>query len=165
VGGAVQTTGADGIARVGRWTLGTAPGTNTLEASAGSLEGSPVVFTAEGLGSGSTVDRLVFLVPPGDVSVNQTFHVEVALVDDGGRVVPLSGILVYVALFKEGNQTPSNGFLRGDRFEDSDDGVARYELGVLQEGRYRLRVLTDDLPEFGPGGPEPYLFSEVFEVD
>jgi hypothetical protein len=165
VSGAAQTTNADGIARVGAWTLGATPGTNTLEATAGALVGSPVAFTAEGTGTGTGVDRLVFLVPPGDVSENETFHVEVALVDAAGDPVPLSGILIYVALIREGHDTPSNGFLRGGRFQSTEDGVAAYDLAVLREGRYRLRALTDDLPDFGPGGPEPYLFSGVFEVD
>jgi hypothetical protein len=124
-----------------------------------------VAFTAEGTGTGTGVDRLVFLVPPGDVSENETFHVEVALVDAAGDPVPLSGIPIYVALIREGHDTPSNGFLRGGRFQSTEDGVAAYDLAVLREGRYRLRALTDDLPDFGPGGPEPYLFSGVFEVD
>ena len=165
VSGAAQTTNTDGIARVGAWTLGATPGTNTLEASAGALAGSPVVFTAEGTGTGTRVDRLVFLVPPGDVSANETFHVEVALVDAAGDLVPLSGIVIYVALIREGQDTPSNGFLRGGRFQSTEDGVAAFDLAVLRDGRYRLRALTDDLPDFGPGGPEPHLFSGVFEVD
>ena len=164
VSGDTQTTGGDGVARVGGWTLGTTPGTNTLEARAGSLPGSPVTFTAEGVGTGSEVDRLVYLLPPGDVSNGETFRVEVALVDAVGNVVPLSGILIYVALIQEGRDTPSNGFLLGERFENTAGGVASFDLAVVREGRYRLRALTDDLPEFGPGGPEPHLFSEVFEV-
>ena len=28
----------------------------------------------------------------------------------------------------------------------------------------RLRALTDDLPELGPHGPEPYLYSDFFEI-
>jgi hypothetical protein len=162
---AAQTTNGDGIARVGGWTLGATPGTNTLEATAGGLVGSPVVFTAEGTGTGAGVDRLVFLVSPGDVSVSETFHVEAALVDAAGDVVPLSGIVIYVALIRDGEDTPSNGFLRGDRFQATENGVADFDLAVLREGRYRLRALTDDLPEFGPGGPEPHLFSGVFEVE
>jgi adhesin/invasin len=42
--GATVFTDAQGIARVGSWTLGTATGANTLTATAGSL--SPVIFTA-----------------------------------------------------------------------------------------------------------------------
>jgi hypothetical protein len=47
--GASQITGLDGTATVGSWTLGPAPGTNTLTASATGLAGSPLTFTAIGL--------------------------------------------------------------------------------------------------------------------
>lgn len=165
VEGAAQTTGSDGIARVGGWTLGSAPGTNTLEARAGSLAGSPVVFTAEGTGSAPGVDRLVFRVPPRDVEENETFRVEVALVDAAGNLVPLSGIFIYLGLFPEGSATPTNDHLEGERFENTVNGIAVLDLQVSREGRYRLRALTDDLPELGPHGPEPYLFSDLFRVD
>jgi hypothetical protein len=44
--GATAVTDTSGVARVGSWTLGTAPGTNLLMASLGTL--TPVVFTATG---------------------------------------------------------------------------------------------------------------------
>jgi adhesin/invasin len=46
--GASQTTGANGVATVGSWTLGPAVGSNTLRATAAGLTGSPVTFTAVG---------------------------------------------------------------------------------------------------------------------
>jgi hypothetical protein len=165
VSGATQTTGADGIAAVDEWTLGDAPGVNTLEARAGSLQGSPVTFTAEGTAPEPEVDRLVFLTPPRDVGVNETFRVEVALVDAEGDVVPLSGIFIYVGLFKEHEDNPTNDLLNGERFENTEDGIAAFDLRIERSGRYRLRALTDDLPELGPHGPEPWLYSEVFEVE
>jgi adhesin/invasin len=48
VSGATQTTGADGVARVGSWTLGTAAGSNTVTATATGISGSPLSFTATG---------------------------------------------------------------------------------------------------------------------
>ena len=110
------------------------------------------------------MDRLVFLTPPQDAAVNETMRVEVALVDVDGDVVPLSGIFVYLGLFEEGHDSPSNDILTGERFENTEVGVAAFDLGIDRPGRYRLRALTDDLPEIGPHGPEPYLFSEVFEI-
>jgi hypothetical protein len=167
VSGSAQTTGADGIARVGGWTLGDTPGANTLEARAGSLAGSPVIFTAEGTENEPEreVDRLVFRTPPRDSEVNQRFRVEVALVDADGDVVPLSEIFVYLGLFREGEDSPTNDLLSGERFENTEEGIAVFDLAVERPGRYRLRALTDDLPELGPHGPQPYLFSQVFEVD
>ena len=44
---AIRTTGADGIATVGSWTLGTVATTNTVTATAESL--SPVTFSATAL--------------------------------------------------------------------------------------------------------------------
>ena len=161
----VRLTNADGIARVGGWILGADPGTNRLEASGEGLVGSPVQFTAEGTGSGP-VDRLVFQVEPGDADVRERFRVEVALVDEDGDVVPLSGIVIYLALFRGDNDVPSNSLLIGDRFGETENGVAVFDdIGVTRAGTYRLRALTDDLPEHGPQGPEPHLFSRQFVVD
>ncbi len=85
--------------------------------------------------------------------------------DAGGNVVPLSGIFIYLGLFRDGADTPSNDDLGGERFANTADGIAVLNLSVQREGSYRLRALTDDLPELGPHGPEPYLFSRLFEVE
>ena len=162
-----RITDTDGIARVGSWTLGEAAGTNTLEARAGSLAGSPVVFTAEATEDDpeSGVDRLVYRTPPHDTEVDERFRVEVALVDAQGDVVPLSGIFIYIGLFQAGASAPTNDLLSGERFENTEDGIAVFDISVERPGRYRLRALTDDLPEYGQGGPQPYLYSEVFEIE
>ena len=165
VDGSVQVTNAEGIARVGAWVLGPVPGTNRLEASGDGLSGSPVVFTAAGSGS-SGVDRMEFVVQPTDVRERERFRVEVALVDEAGDLVPLPGIVVYLGLFRGDNDVPSNSLLLGDRFRETEGGVAVFDdVGVTREGVYRLRALTDDLPEHGPAGPRPALFSRQFEVD
>ena len=160
VSGAVRTTDSDGIARVGDWTLGPAPGTNVLEAQAGSLQGSPVVFTAVATAAGA-VDRFVFRVQPRDVDEDEPFTVEVALVDADGSVVPLSGVLVYLGLFRDGRDTPSNRDLDGERFRETREGVAVFSgLRVTEDGDdYRLRALSDDFPGVGP------TFSDPFDVD
>jgi adhesin/invasin len=44
--GGSAVTNANGIATVGSWVMGTATGPNTLAATAGSLQGSPAIFTA-----------------------------------------------------------------------------------------------------------------------
>ncbi|MBL8987578.1 MAG: Ig-like domain-containing protein [Gemmatimonadetes bacterium] len=48
VTGAVQQSGSDGVARVGSWTLGPAPGANTVVGAVqvGGIAGNPVTFTA-----------------------------------------------------------------------------------------------------------------------
>jgi Putative Ig domain len=51
--GAAQTTGTNGIATVGSWTLGTTAGANTLTATAAGsgITGNPVTFTASATGA------------------------------------------------------------------------------------------------------------------
>ena len=166
VKGPAQLTNSEGIARVGEWVLGLEPGLNRLEASAEGASGSPVVFTAEGTAS-SGVDRMAFVVrPPEDLEARERFRVEVALLDEDGNLVPLTGIVVYLGLFRDGSDVPSNSLLLGDRFRATEGGVAVFDdLGVTQRGRFRLRALTDDLPDHRPHGPQPALFSDQFEVD
>src|SRR5829696_4688302 len=162
--GATQTTDSNGVARVGSWTLAT--GVNTLEARVESAQGSPVVFTARGVSGETRVNRLIFLTPPPrEVRVNEAFTVRVALVDERGDIVPLSGIFTYIGLFEEGREPPNNTRLYGERFENTDNGVAAFNnIKVTAKGTYRLRALTDDLPALGPHGPEPWLYSDWFEV-
>jgi hypothetical protein len=112
------------------------------------------------------VDHFAFRLQPHDVHEDERFLVEVALSDADGNVVPLNGILMYVGLFVEGGDVPVNKRLLGNRFRATEDGVAVFDdLGVTKEGRYQLRVLSDQLPELGPHGPEPYLFSLPFNVE
>lgn len=60
VTGAIQTTNAQGVAQVGKWTLGATAGTNTLTATAsGAIAGSPQTFTASGSAPGYTVELRV----------------------------------------------------------------------------------------------------------
>lgn len=56
--GAESVTDAFGIARVGGWRLGPAPGQNTLLATAGGLTGSPVVFGATGVAAAASAMTL-----------------------------------------------------------------------------------------------------------
>jgi hypothetical protein len=158
-----QTTGSDGIARVGAWTLGI-PGPNTIEARAGSL--SPVVFHGTAL-SRAAVDRFVIVKQPEGVRVNESQAIQVAMVNAAGNVVPISGIEIYLGLFRRGDDgqySAHNDLLVGDRFATTENGVATFQLGVMKVGTYKFRALSDDLPEVGPHGPEPFLFSESFNV-
>jgi hypothetical protein len=143
----------------------TVPGEKTVSATVdGSVVLSQTARVTVTPAPAARIDRLVYLVPPGDVDENERFSVEVALVDEDGTVVPLSGVFIYVGLFPEGSASPNNTLLRRERFENTEDGVAVFDLSITRKGRYRLRALTDDLPELGPHGPEPWLYSEVFEV-
>jgi hypothetical protein len=78
--------------------------------------------------------------------------------------VPLSGIQIYVGVFRAGNDVPSNSVLVGNRFKDTENGVAVFNLSITERDRYRMRALTDELPQLGPHGPEPWLYSGFFNV-
>jgi adhesin/invasin len=72
VGAAIVTTGADGIAAVGGWTLGTTAGTNTLTAQVEGLElaGSPATFTAVGVAGPLSADQSTVSVAPGTITAS-----------------------------------------------------------------------------------------------
>jgi adhesin/invasin len=168
VSGASQTTDANGVARVGSWTLGSSAGQNTLEARAGSLTGSPVVFNATATAPQpppptAAPDHFVFTVQPHDVNEKQFFTVQVAIMDASGNVVPLDGTEIYIGLLEIGEDHPLNGHLMGDRFEDTQGGMSTFNLAVDRKGTYHLLARSDYLPKnLGPYGPE--LFSNTFQV-
>jgi hypothetical protein len=161
VDGADQTTDSDGVARVGGWVLGPATGLNTLEARADSVQGSPVIFAAQGTASSSAVDHFVFQIQPQeDLDKDQALSMQVALADAAGNVVPLNGVVIYVELFREGEDHPSNTRVVGDRFRETQNGAAVFDLRVTKDDDdYRFRALSDDLPQLGP------VFSRAFDVD
>lgn len=158
-------TGSDGVAT---GTLrSTVPGTKDVTATVNGsiLINQTVQVSVAQAPPTAEPHHFVFRVQPRDVEEDEQFTVEVALVDAGGNVVPLSGIEIYLGLFQEGNDTPSNSLLSGDRFRDTENGVAVFTLRVTREGRYRFRALSDELPALGPNGPEPFLVSDRFVVD
>jgi hypothetical protein len=156
-------TGPDGVA-IGAF-KSTVPGTKDVVAM---VNGSVLLNQSAQIAVTTPVPpavrHWVFLVQPRDVEEDETFTVELQLVDSEGNLVPLSGKEIYLGLFPEAKKGPSNKLMEGDRFRDTVNGVARFTLRVTREGRYRLRALSDDFPELGPHGPEPYLFSNWFTV-
>jgi adhesin/invasin len=157
-------TGADG--RAPGTLTGTAPGAIVVMATVNGVvhvtQTAQVTVTDA---TAPTVDHFAFrLQPPHDVRVGEQIRLEVALVDASGNVVPLTGILMYLGLFPDGSDVPTNSRLVGNRFVATENGVALFNLAVNTAGSYRFRALTDQLPELGPHGPEPYLFSLPFGV-
>jgi len=87
----------------------------------------------------------------------------VAILDANGNVVPLNGTQIYLGLFRAGADVPNNAVLAGDRFVDTRNGVATFDLYVKDSGTFRFLARSDYLPKnLGPNGPE--LFSNTFEV-
>jgi adhesin/invasin len=89
VAGGAVTTGTDGIARVGSWTLGTTVGANTLTATSPGLTGSPVTFSANGVAG------------TGAIAVNAGNN-QTATVNTAVAIAPS-------VIIKDGNNNPING--------------------------------------------------------
>jgi invasin-like protein/Big-like domain-containing protein len=139
-------------------------GTKVITATVGgSLELHETAEVTAVAASGG-VHHFVFRVQPHDVKVGEWFDMEVAMVDQAGSLVPLSGIEIYAGLFLKGYDVGFNVRMLGDRFRDTENGVAVFRLAISRKGRYRFRALSDELPSLGPHGPEPYLFSKWFDV-
>jgi hypothetical protein len=87
--------------------------------------------------------------------------VQVSILDANGDVVPITGTVLRLGLFREGQPQPSNNRLDGVRERATVNGVAVFsDLRVNDDDdNYRLRVLADALPEIAP------LFSDFFDVD
>jgi len=118
VTGATVTTGSDGVAAVGSWTLGTTAGANTLTATAAGITGSPVTFTVTGsAGAPKTVTK-----QPGTDNQNANAGEAVAVkpavkvVDQFGN--PVAGVTVTFAIATGG------GTVAGGSATTGADGVA-----------------------------------------
>lgn len=115
VSGATQTTGADGIATVGSWTLGT-PGTNVLTASAETTSGSPLQFVA------TSKDRLVLVrTTPTGLSA----HIGTAVDTPPG--IQISGFFSQAPIAGETvtfTVTTGNGSVTGAVVTTNSQGVA-----------------------------------------
>ena len=133
--GAQQTTGSDGIAMVESWSLGSSPGTNTVEATSGGLAGSPVLFsaTATPLATAVTVEvhnDFFRSVRNGSVSGSDLFEYAVDTIAAGGTVT-------WVWMGQNHNVTPS---FSGSSLSGNQD--APYTLGPITfstPGRYEYR--------------------------
>ena len=73
VSGASATTGPDGVATVGSWTLGGHAGLNTLTATVGvgGVSGNPVTFTATAVPGAPSADRSTVSAAPATIAASQ----------------------------------------------------------------------------------------------
>ncbi len=90
VTGNVAVSDANGLATLGSWTLGVVPGTNTLDATSGTLTGSPLTFTATGTLDSST--ELAVATASGEQSLTAahsrpTFRAPVGALPTVSRVI------------------------------------------------------------------------------
>jgi hypothetical protein len=84
-------------------------------------------------------DHFEFRVQPHDVRIGEWCRIEVAILDASGNVVPLDGTQVYVGLWREGDDHPSNQWPAGDRFVYTINGIAVFDLYVSDKGTYRFK--------------------------
>lgn len=91
VTGAVATSGADGVARVGAWTLGTAAGANGLRAVASGVPGA-VDFTATG--TPGPADRCTVTAEDYTPAAGAEVGVQAVLTDRYGNPVGAGGVSV-----------------------------------------------------------------------
>jgi len=94
VADAQATTGADGVATAGRWTLGDAAGQNTLTATIGAdnVSGNPVTFTATGTPGSASAAKSSVGVAPATILASSGTSISVITVvvrDAGGN--PIAG--------------------------------------------------------------------------
>jgi hypothetical protein len=103
-------------------------------------------------------DHLEFLVQPSDTEEDELISpaVEVAIVDQQGTVMPLSGVEIEIELIRDQDQTSKE--LEGDRTRDTEDGIAVFpDLEVDREDDgYRLRASAPGLPELGSVESSPF---------
>jgi Bacterial Ig-like domain (group 1) len=108
-----------------------------------------------------TADRLVFLVQPTGTEEDEIISpaVAVAIVDNDGDVVPLSGVEIRLELIREKGETSDE--LEGDTTQITDDGVAVFpDLRVDRDDEhYRLRATAPGRPDLGS------VDSETFDVE
>jgi hypothetical protein len=105
-------------------------------------------------------DRLVFLEQPTDTEEDEIMSpVSVAIVDDEGDVVPLSGIEIRLELIREKGEGSDD--LEGVSTRVTADGVAVFpDLRVdHEEEHYRLRATAPARPELGS------VDSENFDIE
>jgi hypothetical protein len=108
-----------------------------------------------------TPDRLVFQVQPIDTEEDETISpaVAVAIVDDDGDVVTLSGVEIHLELIQESGERSDE--LEGTLSQLTDDGVAVFpDLRVDRDDHdYRLRATAPGRPELGS------VDSETFDIE
>jgi hypothetical protein len=147
VSAATSNTGSNGEAET-RWTLGSSPGLNTLNAVVSGIgivgfRATAVGGGGGGGGGGSAPSRLGFVTQPTDTERGRDISppVQVEVLDQNGTRV--TGAEFKIKLELTGND---DGKLKGHKDEETRSGVATFdELEVDETGVYRLRATADGL--------------------
>lgn len=123
VTGESQLTGADGIARVGSWTLGLAAGTNSLVAR---REAQVVSFTATGTAGAVSLSQSTITVASGSLVSGTSTTITLRARDANGNSLTSGGLSVGFSL--------SGGTTTGTIGSVSDHGDGSYTAAFLATG-------------------------------
>jgi len=151
----VATDGA-GIAAVTSWRLGTAAGSDTLEATAvgpsGPLTGSPVLFTA--LALPGPASRLAFLQQPTATAAGRPIGppVTVAVQDGHGNPVPSYSGTVTLTL----GSSPPGATLGGTTTAGAIGGVATFGALVIEQIGSGYTLVANALPALTPATSDTF---------
>jgi adhesin/invasin len=157
VTGGNPTTGTDGVATVGSWTLGNSAGPNTLRATVGAeaVTGNPVTFTATALAGPASADKSSVTAAPGSIAASQgsiTATITIVVRDANGialagQSVSLAATGAGVTLIQPG---PTNG-----------SGTTTGKLSATAAGAHVVTALTAGVTlgsatvTVTPGAPSP----------
>ena len=130
IAGAEATTGADGVAAVGSWTLGGSVGSNTLRATvaADNVSGNPVTFTATAVPGPASEEKSSVSASPGTILASQgSVGSQITVLVRDSRGNPLAGQTVRLEATGPGSSltqpgpTDASGSTAG-RFSASGSG-------------------------------------------
>jgi uncharacterized protein YjdB len=138
--GAVIATNASGIASLTSWTLGAAPGANTVTATAAGLTGSPVIFNSTGIALGATQLAIVTQFTGAVSGVSFVTQPVVEVRDANGAVVAGSSAAVTASL------ASGSGALAGTVTVNAVNGVATFtNLRINGSGAHTLQFTSTGL--------------------
>ena len=177
VTGGETVTNVNGFAAPTSWTLGPNPGVNTLTATAGTLQGSPVTFNATGVAN-PPVAMQIFAGNQQTVTAGSQVPTppQVLVTDAGGHGVPGvnvvfsirsgSGTISGANTFTNGSGVATLGSwtvgVGGNSLFASSPGLANSPLIFVATGTVAVQVVTfgDSNTDFGFSGANPTaLFS------
>ena len=150
VDGGDATTGADGVAAVGAWTLGGTLGSNTLTATvqADAVSGNPVTFTATATPGAPSRDRSTVSAAPGNIAASSgSVASAITVIVRDSRGNPLTGQSVSLSATGSGvtltqpGATDASGATSA-RFSatGAGDHVITAETGGVTVGTTTVRV-------------------------
>jgi hypothetical protein len=132
-----SSTGSDGVATIGSWTLGTTAGANSLSATATGLTGSPLAFSATGVAGAAT--KVAFAVSPSASAANRAALAQqptLQLRDANNNNVAQAGTSISVAI------TAGSGTLNGTTSVNSNAQGAAAFTDLSIAGTIGTRTLT-----------------------